>query len=91
MRQRIELITSADVERFTDIANTIEEDVTLIGKDENGKDWTVSAKSFLASLFIVDGTRKCSGHNLDWNTLEVECDRDIYFLIKEFVVGGSLE
>lgn len=37
MVQKIELITTKDVSEFTDVVNGIDEEVILIGKDENGK------------------------------------------------------
>nr|DAK66115.1 MAG TPA: hypothetical protein [Caudoviricetes sp.] len=54
MVQKIELITTKDVSEFTDVVNGIDEEVTLIGKDENGKDWTISGKSFLANLLLFN-------------------------------------
>jgi hypothetical protein len=91
MRQRIELNTVSDVEEFNAAVSGIEEDVTLVGFDENGKSWSISGKSFLASLLIVDGRRKCSARNVDWNTIECICDRDIYTLISKWAVGSQLE
>ena len=37
MRQKIELVTLKDVSDFTEAVSQIDEEVTLIGKDENGK------------------------------------------------------
>lgn len=37
MRQKIELVTFKDVLNFTEAVSQIDEEVTLIGKDENGK------------------------------------------------------
>lgn len=91
MRQKIELTTTQDVLEFNNAVSNIKEDVTLVGKDENGKKWEVSGKSFLASLLIIDGKRKCSAQNVDWNTIEVICDKDIYNIISKWVVGSQLE
>ena len=91
MRQRIELNTVNDVEEFTNAVSNVDEDVTLVGYDENGNPWSISGKSFLASLLIIDGKRKCSAHNVDWNTIECICDRDIYILISKWAVGSQLE
>lgn len=91
MRQRIELSTVQDVEEFTNIANSVNEDVMLEGKDENGKPWSVSGKSFLASLMIIDGRRKCTARNVDWNTIDCVCVKDIYSLIQKWAVGSQLE
>lgn len=91
MRQRIELTTVQDVEEFTNAVENVKEDVTLIGKDENGNSWSISGKSFLASLLIIDGKRKCSARNVDWNTIYCECDKDIYSLINKWAVGSRME
>lgn len=91
MRQRIELNTVQDVEEFTNVVNSVEEDVILEGKDENGKPWNVSGKSFLASLMIIDGRRKCTARNVDWNTIDCVCAKDIYSLIQKWAVGSQLE
>ena len=91
MRQRIELTTVQDVEEFTNVVSNVDEDVTLTGYDENGKPWNISGKSFLASLLIIDGKRKCSARNVDWNTIECVCDRDIYGLISKWAVGSQME
>jgi len=29
--------------------------------------------------------QKCTAHNVDWNTLYCECDKDIYCQISDFV------
>lgn len=91
MRQRIELETIEDVRKFNEVASTIAEDVTLVGYDENGNPWSISGKSILASLIILDESRKCSARNVDWNTIYCECERDIYTLIKPWAVGSQLE
>ena len=41
----IELVTTDDVDEFTNICKTIKEDVKVKGLDENGCDWCLSAKS----------------------------------------------
>lgn len=91
MRQKIELTTIQDVEEFTSAVCNVKENVTLIGQDENGNPWSVSGKSFLASLFIIDGKRKCSARNVDWNTIECVCEKDIYSLISKWAVGSQME
>jgi hypothetical protein len=91
MRQRIELNTVNDVEEFNAIVSNVKEDVTLEGFDENGKPWSISGKSFLASLLIIDGRRGCTARNVDWNTIECVCDKDIYSLIEKWVVGSQME
>lgn len=91
MRQRIELNTINDVEEFNAVVSGIDEDVILTGFDENGKPWSISGKSFLASLVIIDGRRRCTAHNVDWNTIECVCEKDIYTLISKWAVGSQLE
>lgn len=91
MRQRIELTTVNDVEEFTNVVSGVDGDVILTGLDENGKPWKISGKSFLASLLLIDGRRKCSACNVDWNTIYCECDKDIYTLISKWAVGSQLE
>ncbi len=91
MRQKIELTTVNDIEEFTNAVYGVNEDVTLTGFDENGKPWKISGKSFLASLLLIDGRRKSSARNVDWNTIYCECDKDIYTLISKWAVGSQLE
>jgi hypothetical protein len=91
MRQRIELNTINDVEEFNAVVSGIDEDVILTGFDENGKPWSISGKSFLASLVIIDGRRRCTAHNVDWNTIECVCEKDIYTLINKWAVGSQME
>jgi hypothetical protein len=91
MRQRIELNTINDIEEFNTVVSAVDEDVILTGFDENGNPWSISGKSFLASLLIIDGKRKCSAHNVDWNTIECVCEKDIYTLISKWAVGSQLE
>jgi len=88
MRNTIELNTIQDVERFTQLVQTVNEDVRLVGFDENGNNWNLSAKSLLCSLVLsakLQKDREHTAHDVDWNTLICECERDIYCLIKEFV------
>lgn len=94
MIQKIELITIADVAEFTDVVSKIDEDVTLVGKDEYGKDWCVNGKSLLANLLLTNGVKRepdNSAHNVDWNTIQCICDKDIYTHIKKWVVGSVME
>lgn len=52
MRVPIELNTGSEVKRFTDAVKTVDCDVRLVGKDENGNDWELSAKSLFCSLIL---------------------------------------
>lgn len=91
MKAKIELPSGEAVKKFTEAVKTVPCDVRLIGKDENGADWFLSAKSLLCSLFVAQKmqNREHTIHELDWNTLWVECDRDISSLIRDFVVTGD--
>ena len=86
-RVYIELNSSMEVEEFVNICSQIPEDVTLRGKDEYGHDWFINAKSLLCSLIMsakLQKNRKHNAHEVDWNTIYVECERDIYHLIQKF-------
>lgn len=89
MRQKIELVTLKDVSDFTEAVSQIDEEVTLIGKDENGKDWSISGKSFLANG--VERAKTKAAHNVDWNTITWVCDKDIYSVISKWAVGSVME
>lgn len=87
-RYHIELNTSSELKEFTDICATITSEVMVKGKDENGSDWSLSAKSFLCSLVMSEhlkNKQKKMAHNADWNTIYVECEEEIYSLIDKFV------
>ena len=88
-RYHVELKTSNDIIEFIDICSKIPCEVMVKGKDENGSDWSLSAKSFLCVLVMsahLQNKQKQMAHNADWNTVYVECYRDIYSLISKFVV-----
>lgn len=88
MKVAIELTTVTDVEKFTNLAKTVKEDVRLIGKDENGQDWNMSAKSLFCSLVMaakLQKEREHTAHDVNWNTLWCVCEKDIYELIKNYV------
>lgn len=83
----VELTTASDVEEFTKIAKTVPEDVRLIGLDENGQEWNMSAKSLYCSLIMaakLQKEREHTAHEVDWNTIWCVCEKDIYELIKEY-------
>lgn len=88
-RYHIELDTSSDIVEFIDICSKIPCDVTVSGKDENGGDWSLSAKSFLCAIVMsvhLQNKQKRMAHHADWNTIYVECREDIYTAISKFVV-----
>lgn len=86
---KVDLPTLTDVEKFTQIVKSVPEDVRLIGKDENGCDWDISAKSLLCSLIMSQreqSQREHTAHEVDWNTIWCICEKNIYTLISEFAV-----
>lgn len=86
-RVRIELGTESEIDEFTNICKSIPEEVIVRGKDENGCDWHLSAKSLFCSLIMsarLQKYREHTAHEVDWNTIYVECERDIYSLIAKF-------
>ncbi len=90
MRVPIELVTSKDVQKFTEICQTVNEEVRLVGKDENGDYWDLSAKSLFCSL-ILAAKKQChrehTAHDVDWNTIWCVCERDITNLISAYIKG----
>ena len=88
-RYHIELNTSSDIVEFIDVCSKIPAEVTVMGKDENGSDWSLSAKSFLCVLIMsahLQNKQKKMAQNADWNTIHVECEEDIYTAISKFVI-----
>lgn len=87
-RYHIELNTSSDIIEFIDICSKIPSEVTVKGKDENGGDWSLSAKSFLCVIVMgahLQNKQKQKAYNADWNTIYVECEEDIYSSISKFI------
>lgn len=86
-RVYINLNTVDDVNKFTEICSGVKEDIRLKGLDENGSAWDLSAKSLLSSLIMMSKFqtgREHTAHEVDWNTIYVECEKDIYNLLSEF-------
>ena len=88
MRVKVELDSLEDVKEFTERVSIVTPDVRLIGKDENGNEWDLSAKSLLCSLVVAQNLqdRKHTAHEVDWNTLYCECEEDITYLINKFII-----
>ena len=87
-RYYIELNTSGDIEEFTEACSTVPSEVMLRGKDEYDSDWSLSAKSLLCSVVMnakLQKHREHTAHEVDWNTVYVECEEEIYDLIAKFV------
>lgn len=88
MRVPIELTTMDSIKHFSNLVKTVDCDVRLTGKDENGCDWNLSAKSLYGSIILTSALqkkRKHTAHEVDWNTIYCECEIDIYELIKDYV------
>ena len=58
MKCTIELNSVHEVEEFTAIVNQVDDDVWLVGYDENGHSWAMSAKSLLGSLLLSAKAQK---------------------------------
>lgn len=88
MKAKIELVGMEQVEKFVQIAKSIDCDVRLTGEDENGCPWDISAKSLLCSLVMSqrEQHRKNTAHTVNWATIWCECEQDIYSKIQDFVV-----
>ena len=88
MRVKIELDSFEDIKEFSEKVQTVIPDVRLIGKDENGNEWNLSAKSLLCSVVIAQNlqNREHTAHEVDWNTIYCECDEDITHLIFKFII-----
>ena len=87
-RYYIELNTISEIEDFVDVCSQISSEVTVRGKDENGSDWYLSAKSLLCVLIMkasLQGKNRQSARRADWNTIHVECEEDIYNKISKFI------
>ena len=85
----IELNTVSEIEEFVDICSKIPSEVMVKGKDENGGDWSLSAKSFLCVLVMsarLYNRQKQMAQQADWNTIYVECEEDIYTKISKFAI-----
>jgi hypothetical protein len=83
----IELNTTQEIEEFTNICSQIEEDIVIKGLDEYGAPWQLNAKSLLCSLVMaqkLQTNREHTAHEVDWNTVYVECEKDIYQKISKF-------
>lgn len=73
MKNKIDLVGLKDVMAFVAAINTVDVDVYLVDRTHRFK---VNAKSQLAALLA----------SAEWNETWVECEEDIYELIKEWVV-----
>jgi hypothetical protein len=72
MRYKINLITQSDAIKFVSIANKLEEDIYLTNGDHR---FVVSAKSLLGVRY----------GQIEWNDLYVECEKDLFLEMNEFL------
>lgn len=85
---KVEFSSAEEVRKFTELVKQVDCDVRLIGKDENGNDWELSAKSLFCSLLLeakYQKEREHTAHDVDWNTLWCVFEKDIYCTIRQFV------
>ncbi len=88
MRVPIALETTKDIENFSKLCQSVDADVRLVGKDENGSHWELSAKSMLCTLLLSAKLRHKKLHiakSVDWDTIWCVCEKDIYSLIKDYI------
>ena len=71
MKAKINIDTFSKINALVAVCSGIADKVNLV--DGNG--YCVSAKSILGAVATMD-----------WSEVFVECDRDIYMLIRDFVV-----
>lgn len=83
-KTKVEFSSAEEVRKFTELVKQVDCDVRLIGKDENGNDWELSAKSLFCSLLLEAKYQK-EREQVDWNTLWCVCEKDIYCTIRQFV------
>lgn len=85
----IALNTDSEIEEFVNICSQIPSETIVHGKDENGSEWMLSAKSMLCSLVMkanLQRNRKFNAHKVDWSTIYVECEDDIFTKISKFAI-----
>ena len=88
MKYALVLDSFQDVQKFTEIVQQIDADVRLLGRDENGSPWELSAKSVFCTVLLGTHIQRRHTHppkNIDWNTIYCECSHDIYHLIRDYV------
>ena len=76
MKNRIRLDTVDDVKKFVAITNTIEEPVIITDGH-----FRVNGKSLLGLMYGMS----------EFDNLWVECEKDIYTHIKDFIIEISVE
>jgi hypothetical protein len=71
MRVEINLDTMSKINKFVAICSGLDCNINLI----DGEHYRVSAKSLIGAIATMD-----------WTNVYVECEKDIYLHIKEFIV-----
>lgn len=71
MKVKLQLETMSDISKFVQLCSQVEENVSVT--DSMGH--CVSAKSLLGMIYAME-----------WTDVWCECERDIHFIIKEFVI-----
>lgn len=71
MKVKLQLETMSDISRFVQLCSQVKENVSVT--DNIGH--CVSAKSLLGMIYAME-----------WTDVWCECEKDIYFIIKEFVI-----
>ena len=74
MRYKIRLDTMADINRFVGLATKHKGKITLT----DGDNFTVNGKSLLGAMYTFE-----------WDQIYCESEKEIYLLIKDFIVGDS--
>ncbi len=75
MRYKIRLDTMADINRFVNMATKHKGNIVLT----DGHRFTVNGKSLLGAMYTFE-----------WDEIYCESESEIYYLIKDFIVGDSM-
>ena len=75
MRYKIRLDTMAEINRFVAVASKHKGKIVLT----DGDDFMVNGKSLLGAMYTFE-----------WDQIFCESDTEIYYLIKDFIVGDSV-
>ena len=75
MRYKIRLDTMAEINRFVNMASKHKGKIVLT----DGDNFSVNGKSLLGAMYTFE-----------WDQIFCESDTEIYYLIKDFIVGDSV-
>ena len=70
MREKINIDTLSKINAFVDICSKLDCKVNLV----DGSGYCVSAKSLVGAMATMD-----------WNQVFIECEKDIYSYIRDFI------